>query len=143
MTQKKAKNQKIKIKESDLQNAVLSLLKLKGVFHYRNNSGAFKRDGHFYSFGTKGSPDIICVIGGRFVGLEIKGTDGKQSEDQKKFQKELEKAGGIYVLLRSQRDIDEKLGLSVYHKLIRETKGTKEKKAPTLGEIRDLYNSVY
>jgi hypothetical protein len=72
---------------------------LKHVFHYRNNSGAFKRDdGPFYRFGFSGSPDIICVIKGQYVGIEVKAPKGRQSEHQKEFQRQLEGAGGQYVL---------------------------------------------
>jgi hypothetical protein len=61
------------MKESDVQRQILDYLALKHVFHYRNNSGAFQRDdGHFYRFGALGSPDIICVVDGRYVGIEIK-----------------------------------------------------------------------
>jgi len=61
------------MKESNVQRQILDYLALKHVFHYRNNSGAFQRDdGHFYRFGALGSPDIICVVDGRYVGIEIK-----------------------------------------------------------------------
>jgi hypothetical protein len=76
------------MKEGDIQKQILGYLALKRIFHYRNNSGAFKRDdGHFYRFGATGSPDIICVIEGRFVGIEVKQTKGRQSEHQKNFRR--------------------------------------------------------
>jgi hypothetical protein len=72
----------------------------------RNNSGAFKReDGHFYRFGALGSPDIVCVIKGQFVGIEVKAPKGKQSEHQKEFQRNLEADGGKYVLAYSLEDV--------------------------------------
>jgi hypothetical protein len=58
------------VKESFLQRQILDYLALKGIFHYRNNSGAFDNGrGGFYRFGTKGSPDIICVIEGQYIGI--------------------------------------------------------------------------
>jgi hypothetical protein len=75
------------VKESEVQKQILDYLALKRVFHYRNNSGAFvDSQKHFYRFGATGSPDIICVIKGQFVGIEVKAPKGKQSEHQKEFQ---------------------------------------------------------
>jgi hypothetical protein len=94
------------MKEGDTQKQILDYLALKHVFHYRNNSGAFKRDdGHFYRFGAAGSPDIICVIKGQYVGIEVKAPKGKQSEHQKEFQRQLEEAGGKYLLAYSLEDV--------------------------------------
>jgi penicillin-binding protein-related factor A (putative recombinase) len=102
---------KLKISEKSLQKAILDYLTLKKVFHYRNNSGAFRTEkGGFYRFGAVGSPDIVCVIKGQYVALEIKGTYGKQSLGQKKFQEDLEKAGGSYFLIRCFEDFVEMLG---------------------------------
>lgn len=94
------------MKESDVQRAILDYLALKRIFHYRNNSGAFKRDdGHFYRFGALGSPDIVCVVNGQYVGIEVKAPGGKQSEHQKEFQRRLEEAGGRYLLACSLDDV--------------------------------------
>jgi hypothetical protein len=94
------------LKESDVQRQILDYLALKGIFHYRNNSGAFKRDdGHFYRFGALGSPDIICVINGQYVGIEVKAPKGKLRASQVELQKNLEAAGGRYILARSLDDV--------------------------------------
>jgi hypothetical protein len=46
-----------KVKESEVQKQILDYLALKGIFHYRNNSGAFvDAQKHFYRFGALGSP---------------------------------------------------------------------------------------
>jgi hypothetical protein len=96
------------MRESDVQRAILDYLSLKRVFHYRNNSGAFKRDdGHFYRFGALGSPDIVCVIDGNYVGIEVKAPKGKQSDHQKEFQRKLEAAGGRYILAYSLDDVSD------------------------------------
>jgi hypothetical protein len=63
------------------------------------------RQKHFDRFGALGSPDIICVIGGQYVGIEVKGPKKKQSEHQKAFQQALEGAGGRYLLVYSLEDI--------------------------------------
>lgn len=96
----------MKIKESQIQKVILDWLTIKKIFHYRNNSGAFKSaNGHFYRFGTKGSPDIVCVINGQYVGIEVKNATGRQNEAQKAFQKSLVKAGGKYIIARNLDDI--------------------------------------
>src|SRR5260370_41147793 len=86
-------------KESEIQKAILDYLTLRRVLHYRNNSGAFvDSNKHFYRFGAIGSPDIVCVIDGQFVGIEVKAPKGRQSDNQKQFQAELEAVGGKYIL---------------------------------------------
>lgn len=50
--------------------------------------------------GQKGTADISAVIYGRAVKIEIKINDF-QSEAQKKYQESIEKAGGVYLLVRS------------------------------------------
>jgi len=52
---------------------------------------------------TKGTADISATIKGRAVKIEIKckaTKDNYQSQDQKNYQKEIEKAGGIYLIVR-------------------------------------------
>lgn len=94
------------MKESDTQRQILDYLKLKGIFHYRNNSGGFKdANNHFYRFGALGSPDIIAVIDGIYVGIEVKAPNGKQSDHQKEFELKLQSAGGEYILAYSLDDV--------------------------------------
>lgn len=95
------------MKESEIQKAIIEYLTLKRVFHYRNNSGGFKNEktNHFYRFGTPGSPDIVCVFKGQYVGIEVKKPGGKQNPNQIQFQKDLEKAGGMYVLAYSLDEV--------------------------------------
>ena len=55
--------------------------------------------------GTPGSPDIVCVIEGQFVGIEVKDEKGKLNPNQVAFKERLEAAGGKYVLARSVDDV--------------------------------------
>ena len=48
---------------------------------------------------TKGTADISATIRGRSVKIEIKQKD-KQSEAQKQYQKAIERAGGVYIIVR-------------------------------------------
>jgi hypothetical protein len=79
------------------------------TFHYRNNSGAMA-DEHkgkkwFMRIGALGLPDIVCVIDGQSVGTELKGTGGRQSDEQKESKRRQEAAGGQYILAYSLDDI--------------------------------------
>ncbi|MBQ0732971.1 hypothetical protein [Aquimarina celericrescens] len=55
----------------------------------------------------KGTADISATIKGRSVKIEIKCEatgDHYQSEDQKRYQKSIERAGGIYIIVRTFED---------------------------------------
>jgi hypothetical protein len=67
--------------------------------------GEHKGKKWFVRFGAVGAPDIICVINGQYVGIEVKAPKGKQSEHQKAFQQALEAAGGRYVLAYSLEEV--------------------------------------
>ena len=97
----------LKEKEKDVQRSIMDYLELTGAFYYRNNSGAFimpetaTHARRFFRAGAVGSPDIVIVRNGKYIGCEVKGTDGKQSDDQMDFARRLIKAGGEYILARS------------------------------------------
>jgi len=105
--------------ENQVVSACLAWLKLQGAFVWRNNSRTVMVPGKGGTprpmfFGLPGSPDILGMLpGGRFVGVECKralgprgGANGSvQSEDQKMFQEEVEKTGGLYVLARGLDDL--------------------------------------
>lgn len=94
------------MKESEVLTAVLEYLAVKRIFHWRNNTGAFPTvSGGFVRFGQKGSPDIIAVVRGRFIGIECKSSKGKLSESQEEWKDGLEQAGGKYVVARSLDDV--------------------------------------
>lgn len=50
----------------------------------------------------KGLPDIFCCLDGRFVVIEVKAGKDRQSEEQQHRQFEIERAGGIYLLIHSK-----------------------------------------
>ena len=57
--------------------------------------------------GTNGTADISAIVKGRSVKIEIKMKD-KQSDAQKKYQESVERAGGIYYIVRSFDEFIEK-----------------------------------
>jgi hypothetical protein len=95
--------------EREIVKACLDLLEIKNIFHYRQNSGALVHEyngkKYFTRFGATGAPDIVAVINGKYVGIEVKVPKGKQSEGQKEFEGRLKKAGGDYWLIRSVEEL--------------------------------------
>ena len=57
--------------------------------------------------GTNGTADISAILKGRSVKIEVKMKD-KQSDAQKKYQESVERAGGIYYIVRSFDEFIEK-----------------------------------
>lgn len=97
---------------TELVNAVTDYLTLsqrrKKYCFWRNNSGALKTaHGSFVRFGTPGSPDIIVVKDGFFIGLEVKAGSGRMSTVQKEFRDMIKENGGEYHEIRSIDDLVE------------------------------------
>ena len=95
------------MKEKDIQRQILEWLTWKKIFHYRQNSGAFRtnNDTRMYWFGAKGAPDIVCVINGQYVGIEVKMPKNGLSELQVNFKYNLEMAGGKYIIAYCLEDV--------------------------------------
>lgn len=92
--------------EKETQKDIIQYLTLKGIFCYRQNSGAFKTEsGGFYKMGVVGAPDIVAVIKGRYIALEVKDAKGVQNDNQKRFQSSIEASGGIYRVIRSLDEV--------------------------------------
>ena len=50
--------------------------------------------------GTKGSADISATINGKSIKIEVKIGKDRQSDDQKRYQEMIERAGGIYYIAK-------------------------------------------
>ncbi|NCB84746.1 MAG: hypothetical protein EOM44_09705 [Bacteroidia bacterium] len=50
--------------------------------------------------GTKGSADISATIKGKSVKIEVKSGADRQSEAQRKYQQDIEQAGGLYFIAK-------------------------------------------
>lgn len=84
------------LKESDIRRQIQDYLRWSGWFVYYNLQGL----GCY-----PGLSDLVAVKNGEVVNIEIKTKRGRQSEKQKAFQNDIEKAGGKYLLARSLEDI--------------------------------------
>ena len=98
------------MREVGVQYAICDYLALKNYFFWRVNNipvfdsqrGGFRR---LPKYGKAGIPDIIVIVGGIFIGLEVKNERGKQSSAQLQFQLDCTKAGGRYYVVRSLQDV--------------------------------------
>ena len=104
---------------NSLTTCVISFLKLKGHQAERINTmgrpvdntrvvtdftGRRRRIGSVTwmpSGSTPGCADISATINGRSIKIEIKFGHDRQSEAQRKYQKSIENAGGIYIIART------------------------------------------
>jgi hypothetical protein len=102
------------IKERDIQRQILYHLRLRRIFCFRFNTGAFSSayggKARFVRFGLPGGPDIFALKEGHLYAIEVKGPRGMQSRQQVVFQHEFEKAGGVYLVARSLEDVTKVLG---------------------------------
>lgn len=100
------------MKESDIQKAIIEYLSFrKDVYFIRNNNfaGAFVR-----SNGSKGyvrnlkagSPDIVVLYNGNWIGLEVKTEEGRQSELQLQAEQDIKNCGGIYAVVHDIGEVE-------------------------------------
>ena len=109
--------------ESDIQSAILralgqqdvrmvqkrgrvvaekdGLYKAPGSVFWRANCGGLSMSGRPMRGNPSGTADILGVVSGRPVALEVKRASGKQSEIQTHWQRVWEAAGGLYAVVRS------------------------------------------
>ncbi len=111
---------------SGLTRAIVDFLNLKGHFAERINTMGVPVDrrktvtnviGQTQQIGsvqwrrsgaTRGSSDISAVVSGKTIKIEIKIGKDRQSEHQKRYQEQVEKAGGLYWLVKSYDEFIEK-----------------------------------
>lgn len=102
---------RLKEAENDIQNAVCEWLKLKKIFFWRQNTGgvydvsrqSFRK---MPKYALKGVADIIALINHRAYFLEIKTKKGRQSPEQKEFEKNVKENGSFYYIIRGVDDLN-------------------------------------
>lgn len=89
----------IPLKESDIRQQIKDYLQLQGyfTFHLLQGLGCYP-----------GLSDIVAMKNGQVLFVEIKRPAGRQSDKQKKFQADVEAAGGEYILARGIEDLQER-----------------------------------
>jgi hypothetical protein len=98
-------------KEKPIENQILTWLRLKGVFAWKNQStgifdprkGIFRKSNN--PFHINGVSDILGVWHGRPLAIEVKSETGRVSDAQKEFITRFREAGGIAFIARSIEDV--------------------------------------
>jgi hypothetical protein len=102
--------------EKDIQNAICEYLSLRRHFFWRsNNTPIWQSNGHgggFFramsKYAIKGVPDIqVITDGGYAVFLEVKRPSGRQSPEQKEFQRRCEEKGCEYYVIKNVEQLKE------------------------------------
>ena len=78
--------------EKLFENKIKKFIKtLPKAWFYKHWAGAYSQSG---------IPDIICCINGRFVGIEVKATNGKVSDLQLRNIKLINESGGVGLIVK-------------------------------------------
>lgn len=85
----------------------LDYLRLTNTLHWRANTGALEIGGRYVRFNAPGTPDILIVLSptGKLCGVEVKSPTGRLRPEQEAFGRNLEAAGGAYLVVRSLADL--------------------------------------
>ena len=102
---------KTDIPENIVLKQCLEYLQMKGIYCWRNNTGAVRNGRRFIRFGFPGSADILGILhDGRFLAVECKrGNGGVVSELQKDFLHNIEINGGVAIVANSVEKLKEEL----------------------------------
>lgn len=98
--------------EASVLKGCLRVLALKGIPHWRNNTGAARMGDRYVRFGTKGGSDVLAILPGpgRLMAIEVKRPGGKPTEDQLAFLAAVRDAGGVALVVDDElalaREID-------------------------------------
>ena len=120
-TQAQAAAEGAEVSESDVVKSCKAYLALIGALAWRNQTAFLRIEDPKYGTrvmrqGVRGGADIIGVLpGGRFIAVECKTPPipgprggrrgGKQTEDQRAFELEVTRRGGMYVLAHGVEDL--------------------------------------
>jgi hypothetical protein len=113
------------MKESDILKLVTDYLSIRGFWWERRNTGAMKGihngKSRFVRFSRPGTADVQAIQTitdplfprvkfQRVFWIECKAPKGVQSEEQARFQAEVEEAGMTYVLVKQLEDLQAVIG---------------------------------
>jgi hypothetical protein len=103
--------------EGRVLEGCLRYLEIRGIYHWRNSTGAVQiAPGRFMRFGKVGSSDILGVLpSGRLLCVECKAPKGgRLSPEQRQFLAEVRELGALAVVARSFRELDTALRAGGY-----------------------------
>ena len=95
------------MKELEIQNAILREFGTRRDLRiWRANCGVARIGNRVIRFGVPGQADLTGILpGGRRLEIEAKAPEGRQTEEQRNYQRMIERFGGVYVLARSVEDV--------------------------------------
>lgn len=98
----------VPVPESDIVRGCLELLKVRGIFAWRQNSGAVPVGKRFIRFTSiNGVADILGILpDGRLLAVECKTKTGKVSPDQRYFQQMIAENNGVACVVRSVEELE-------------------------------------
>ena len=104
------------MRERAIQNDILRAFGSKRWMRlWRANVLAARMGDRFVRAGVAGQADLTGILpDGRRLEIEVKSDRGRQTEDQRNFQRMIERFGGVYVLARSVEDVACALKLAGY-----------------------------
>ena len=107
--------------EKAIQNDILRAFGTKPWMRlWRANAGVARIGDRVVRFGVPGQADLTGILpGGRRLEIEVKSTDGRQTEEQRNYQRMIERFGGVYVLARSVEDVRRALAQAGYEETTR------------------------
>lgn len=95
------KHEYLRLSEQDIKLQIYDWLKAHRIFVERQNVGGMKKGKHYIQFAKRGTPDLWCIVDGKYVGLEVKKPSGEQSRPQIEFEARVKAAKGYYFIVRS------------------------------------------
>lgn len=108
----------VKVSEGEILSSITQFLSWKGIYHWRNNSGAYKQGERYIRFGKKGTSDILALFPGELKNglgkgllwaIEVKKPGGRLSDEQIQFLKDVRIHGGIATVAESVEDVERTL----------------------------------
>jgi len=99
------------VTEKQIQNDILRAFGTDRRFRlWRANVGVARIGPRVIRFGIPGQADLTGILpGGGRLEIEVKSGRGRQTPEQKAFQRLIERFGGLYVLARSVADVQRAL----------------------------------
>lgn len=93
------------VPESDVVRSVLDYIQRRGGYAWRQNVGGStyrSKSGqeYFVRFAEKGASDVVAICGGVVLWIECKTEIGKQRDEQRAWQANIEAVGGRYLIAR-------------------------------------------
>ena len=99
------------VAEDAVLKSCLEYLDIRGIYHWRQNTGALKVGNRFVRFGIPGVSDILGILpDGRFLAVECKRPKGGVlSPCQKDFLGNIQRNGGVAIVAHSASELHEEL----------------------------------